>query len=138
MTLGIKNNNPSNIRWSALNHWKGQIGQSKGFCRFVTVEHGVRALLYLLRKYCYMYGCNTIEKIITRFAPPNENHTSIYIDFISKIIKFPKDKSLNLDFYSDYQGTQLYLLCCAICMYESQYHLDFATYKRALKLLHDK
>lgn len=77
----IAKNNIFNIRHAAQTKWTGQIGQNKGFVEFDTREHAIRAWLVLMRTYRKKYGCDTIEKIITSFAPPIENNTRAYINF---------------------------------------------------------
>ena len=78
-TVGLRNNNPGNIRWSASNNWQGQTGQdSNGFCVFDTPQDGIRALAVLLLNYYNKYDLNTVENIITKWAPPSENDTVTY------------------------------------------------------------
>ena len=48
-------NNPANIRFNKKNNWLGQIGSDNGFCVFDTLEHGLRALIVLLRNYINVY-----------------------------------------------------------------------------------
>ncbi len=82
---GLRNNNPGNIRLSNT-VWLGEIrpGKDKQFCHFRSMAYGYRALLKLLRNYSRLYGCDTIRSIITRWAPPNENHTEAYITYVSR------------------------------------------------------
>lgn len=77
-TLGVRNNNPLNIRYSPLNSWKGQTGSNRGFCTFSTMDYGFRAALVLLRNYVRR-GLNTPALIVKTWAPPNENDTDVYI-----------------------------------------------------------
>ena len=86
-TLGIRNNNPLNIR-RGKSVWKGEVrlgtppnGGDRGglFCRFVSIEWGLRAAFVLLRTYSTKYRANCIRDIITRWAPPSENDTERYI-----------------------------------------------------------
>lgn len=86
---GIRNNNPLNIRKG--NQWKGErkVQTDKAFEEFETMAYGIRAGFYLIRKYMSGYGgltekFNTIEKIVKRWAPPSENATNKYIDFVAK------------------------------------------------------
>lgn len=86
---GIRNNNPLNIRKG--NKWKGErpVQTDKAFEEFESMEYGIRAGFIILRKYVtgYFGICpkfNTIEKIIRRWAPPTENDTQKYIDFVAK------------------------------------------------------
>ena len=86
--LGIRNNNPLNIR-RGKTPWKGEIphspsptGEGRGeaaFCKFESIEWGIRAAFCLLRTYSRKYHLNCITDIITRWAPPSENDTSRYI-----------------------------------------------------------
>lgn len=82
-TLGAKNRNPLNIRYSSTNRWLGQRGQNKGFCVFSSLRLGFRAAFLLLRNYVRQ-GNNTIESIVTRWAPPSENDVESYIDYVCK------------------------------------------------------
>jgi hypothetical protein len=86
---GIRNNNPLNIRKG--NKWKGErpVQTDRSFEEFVSMEYGIRAGFVILRKYITGYGgltqkFNTIDKIIRRWAPPTENATQKYIDFVAK------------------------------------------------------
>lgn len=80
--LGIENRNPLNIRYSRANRWLGlhpghpDVG---GFCCFISPVYGYRAAFLLLRTYMQRYGLVTPRAIITRWAPPCENKTELYI-----------------------------------------------------------
>lgn len=82
---GIRNNNPLNIRVG--NSWRGEVSHStdKSFEQFQTMEYGIRAGFIILRKYIKKYGRDTIRKIISAWAPYNENNTELYIQTVSKI-----------------------------------------------------
>lgn len=97
---GIRNNNPLNIRKG--NSWKGErpIQTDKAFEEFVSMEYGIRAGFYLIRKYMSGYmgltqKFNTIELIIKRWAPPSENATQKYIDAVSKETGIPSRQKLS-------------------------------------------
>ena len=86
---GIRNNNPLNIRKGS--NWKGErpVQTDKAFEEFQTMQYGIRAGFVILRKYITGYNgitqkFNTIEKIVCRWAPPTENATQRYIDFVAK------------------------------------------------------
>lgn len=81
--IGFRINNPLNIRYSSANNWKGQTGQQSGFCVFDTPENGIRAAMVNLKSY-RKQGVVTIGDIISRWAPPTENNTQNYIDFVCK------------------------------------------------------
>ena len=74
--------NPLNIRYSVFNHWIGLSGEKNGFCEFESYEYGIRAGLVLLCRTYRHRGYITIEHIIKRFAPPSENNTRKYINFV--------------------------------------------------------
>lgn len=81
---GYRNNNPLNIRKSA-NTWKGKIyiGNTDGaFEQFENMAYGYRAAFKLIQTYIKKYGCDTVAKIISRWAPENENNTSAYINHV--------------------------------------------------------
>lgn len=86
---GIRNNNPLNIRKG--NSWQGERHPQtdKAFEEFESMEYGLRAGFKILRNYITGYNgktpkFNTIEKIVKRWAPPTENATRKYIDFVAK------------------------------------------------------
>jgi hypothetical protein len=83
---GIRNNNPGNIEISKANDWKGKVpidkNTDKRFEQFTDYKFGVRALIMLLRTYIRS-GRNTITKIFSAYAPPNENNTQSYIKFVA-------------------------------------------------------
>lgn len=77
---GLRNNNAGNIRANDAYQWQGQIGvDDAGFVIFDESENGLRALARVLLTYRNKYGLNTIEGIISRYAPPSENNTEAYI-----------------------------------------------------------
>mgnify|MGYP003500116271 FL=1 len=91
---GIRNNNPLNIRKG--NDWKGECSEQKdkAFEEFTSMEFGIRAGFIILRKYITGYNgltqkFNTIEKMISRWAPAIENNTAAYISQVSKMTGIP-------------------------------------------------
>ncbi|WP_462172019.1 virion protein [Pseudoalteromonas xiamenensis] len=89
---GIRNNNPLNIK--AGEQWLGLVGDDGTFAVFETAVHGIRAAGRLLRTYANEYKRNTIETIIQRWAPSNENNTLAYIHFVSDKSGIAQDKVL--------------------------------------------
>lgn len=97
MTRGYRNNNPGNIRLNALIKWEGEIqGTDKSFVTFKNMTYGIRALMKLLINY-RKRGYNTIELILNRYAPANENNTTGYIEKVSNWTEIPKNQNLVLD-----------------------------------------
>lgn len=98
--LGTMCNNPLNIRHSARNRWKGlhpTTPQVAGFCRFTAKVYGYRAALLLLRRYITHYGLRTPRQMLSRWAPPEENDTEIYIACICGRIGMSPDHVVSLD-----------------------------------------
>ena len=65
------------------------------FKQFESVEWGYRAMFVLLDTYNQRYGLNTLRGIISRYAPPEENHTAIYIDFVSSLTGIDPDEVID-------------------------------------------
>lgn len=85
--------NPLNIRYVSVNKWKGQCGQCQGFARFRNEAYGFRAAYKLICNYIKA-EYNTIEKIVSRWAPPCENNTSAYIAFVEDEIMIDRNQLL--------------------------------------------
>ena len=100
MTLYEKTNNPLNIRFNKDNNWKGQTTTLRGFVVFKTPEYGYRAAYVLLCNYIRK-GYNTPRKIITRWAPPTENDTEAYINYVSKTMDISPDTKIGLENQND-------------------------------------
>jgi hypothetical protein len=98
MTRGYKNNNFGNIVKTFKNgvqtFWEGEIkGEDERFKTFKNPAFGYRAIFVLLDSY-FEKGRNTIEKIISVYAPSNENNTKSYINSVSKITNLQQDEAL--------------------------------------------
>lgn len=93
-TRGIRNNNLGNLRVSK-DQWEGAVGDDGAFVIFDSPESGVRALAKNLQSYGRQ-GYDSIEKIINRWAPPNENDTKAYIDSVVAATGIPATQSLDL------------------------------------------
>lgn len=82
---GLRNNNPGNIRLNDI-PYEGEIvpSKDKSFKQFKSMAYGYRAMFVVLHTYARKYGINTIEGMISRYAPASENHTRKYIDAVSE------------------------------------------------------
>lgn len=80
----IGKNNVLNIRASKSFSWAGQTGATRGFCDFEGIEMCRRAGLYLLMRSYRRAGVITLAEVIKRWAPPSENETDKYVDFVCK------------------------------------------------------
>jgi hypothetical protein len=98
---GLRNNNPLNIRHNT-DTFQGEIkGSDKAFKTFITMPYGYRAAFVTLATY-HSKGYNTIEKIIPRWAPPNENNTGNYISNVARWSGVPRNKELTAADGADY------------------------------------
>lgn len=129
---GLRNNNPLNIRRGAT-PWMGEVKwierktgvnaddseavareYDRTFCQFDNMAHGWRATFLLLKKYINVYKCNTIRKIITRWAPPNENYTDMYIGNV--VFHSCTEADTVLHFSDD---SRMLSIAAAMCMVEN-------------------
>ena len=101
-TRGLKNNNPLNIRKSNDTFLGEKTSTDKAFKQFKSMAHGYRAAFVILSNY-NKRGLNTIEKIISRWAPPSDgNHTENYIQNVSIRSGVNRKKELTLQDGNDY------------------------------------
>ncbi len=111
---GIRNNNPLNIRVG--NNWKGEVANPSDhtFEQFTEMKWGVRAAFIVLRNYIVRHKCNTIRKIIPRWAPANENNTRAYIATVSQRANIQPDEPISFD-----NTCQMIALLLAMCFVEN-------------------
>lgn len=121
---GMRVNNPFNLRKSD-NHWIGKITPStdSDFEQFATYEDGCHAGLKTLCNYYKLHGCDTIAKIINRYAPNSENPTSSYTDFVAKHCNVDRNNQYNVC-----DAGNLFKLASAIIEFE-QANEDFINTK---------
>lgn len=119
---GIRNNNPLNIRkgckWIGLRPTQ----TDKEFCQFTCMVYGVRAGFITLRTYICKHKCNTIEKIISRWAPQKENDTAAYIKAVAKRTKLATDLPIRIE-----DKTELCSLVSAMIEVECGCSVDMTT-----------
>lgn len=96
-TRGLRNNNPGNIRKTA-DKWKGLSAKQTDdeFFQFDSSVWGIRAMAKLLQNYQKRYGLDSVEQIIARWAPNNENDTESYISSVSKNMGVTRAQRLDL------------------------------------------
>jgi len=89
MNVSQKNNNPVNLRFA------GQHGafQQDGFAAFPTPPEGWRAAHNQIR--ADQLRNETLSKFIFKFAPPNENNTNNYLEFVCDQLKVRPDTPLS-------------------------------------------
>lgn len=115
-----RNNNPGDLE--AGDHWQGlmpaaqltDVQKHERFAVFSAPKWGFRALAVLLHNYAALYGCDTVRKIVNRFAPPTENNTNAYVDFVSHALDVWFDDHIDVT-----NQTTLFALCKAIATFET-------------------
>ena len=92
---GIRNKNPGNIKLGT--NWDGLAAEQTDptFCIFDEAVMGIRALQRILLTYRFTHKKATIDEIIYRWAPPSENSTDKYVEFVCKKLDKEKDVRLN-------------------------------------------
>lgn len=118
--------NPLNLRYAARNNWVGQVAPRNGFCQFRATVYGVRAALITICRSYRRRGIKSVRQLITTFAPPSENRTEVYIDYICGATGVSPD--------DDFLRGGLYVLISAMCRIETGYRLSPEEYAEALKL----
>ena len=97
----VRNNNPGNIRHGGSN-WNGSVkGTDQSFVTFGSPEMGVRAMTKLLYKYNRPgsdngYNRRSVREIINKWAPPNENNTTAYVNAVAKKLGVSPDQDIDL------------------------------------------
>lgn len=120
---GIRNNNPGNIKDFGL-PWEGLASRSemteeqrreKTFCVFRKPWWGIRAMARTLLTYQRKYGLRTLDAIMRRWAPAEDNNPEeAYIHFVTAHVGLPRDHHIDL---TDYR--RMLRLCEAIIMFEN-------------------
>ena len=84
MSRGLQNCNPGNIRQSKV-RYKGEVRPSRdsAFKQFESLAWGYRAIF------------DTIRGMISRWAPPSENHTETYIRAVADAVGIPDGQPLD-------------------------------------------
>jgi hypothetical protein len=125
---GLRNNNPLNIRHSA-DSFQGEIkGTDTAFKTFISMPYGYRAAFVALATY-NLRGENTIEKIVTRWAPPNENNTAGYVASVEKWSGVSRHKVLTLA-----DGTDYIMIVAAMSFMENGKNADISEVKAGFNL----
>lgn len=129
---GIRNHNPGNIRhgekWQGLSSTQAD----KNFCQFTDPVWGIRALFKVLFTYQKKHHKKTIHQIIDRYAPPNENHTDNYINFVANKLGVGANDDISVQ-----DTVTLYALSEAITKMENsnQHPYTLEQYNKAFSLL---
>lgn len=110
----LERNNPGNIVKTAIT-WKGEVDCDSKFECFESPYWGLRAMTKNVMAYYYTRDLHTIREIITRWAPPHENDTDMYVELVSYKLKIHPDEHFELSHH-------LYPLVEAIIIMENGYN----------------
>lgn len=102
LPVGVRNNNPGNLRINPANKWQGKVTPSRDrrFETFETPVFGIRALAVLLIKYFDRDGLHTVRSIINKYAPTEENPTANYASHVAGRMGVAVDDPLDLHEYA--------------------------------------
>lgn len=127
-TRGERNNNPLNIRYNPRNQWRNQLTpDNKGFCRFATMQDGINAAARLLYVYYTRYNLNTIELIVSRWAPASENNVEAYIKTCTRLTAFKRNEVLPFTYLG------IGILLQAMARVESQVRIQSGSVQLAIE-----
>lgn len=95
---GIRLNNPGNIKRDG-DKWVGMAPEQPDptLIKFTDPVYGLRAMAKLLLNYQRLRKCRNIEQIIGRYAPPSENPTDAYIDFVCRATGYTEIERVDLN-----------------------------------------
>lgn len=130
MSRGLANCNPGNIRRSS-SRYRGEVRPSRDpdFKQFESIEWGYRAIFVTLNTYRRKYGLRTIREMISRWAPPVENHTEAYIRAVTARTGFSADAVLDTR-----SRQQMIPLIAAMSEVENGVKADFRAVERGWEL----
>ncbi len=100
---GIRNNNPGNLNYVGQNGATLEEHSTPRFARFNSAFEGFAALGKQIKAYyngtskaAGYQKLQSVEDIISRFAPASENNTQAYINKLSKMLGVGRGDSLNI------------------------------------------
>ena len=90
-SLARRNNNPGNLRW-AKTQARTVLTASGKFAAFNSALEGWQALYdYILDK---AQDGLTLRAFVSLYAPPTENNTELYLDFMARQLNASPDETL--------------------------------------------
>src|SRR5574337_432171 len=92
-TIAWRNNNPGNLVCGSFSKSHGAVGCNNGKAVFPDTEAGRKAQTALLKT--PKYQNSTIEETIKAYAPPKENPTEKYIQYVTNKTGMSRDKKLS-------------------------------------------
>lgn len=130
MSRGLANCNPGNIRRSKV-RYRGEVQPSRdrAFKQFESLAWGYRAIFVLLDTYRIRHGLDTVRGMISRWAPPCENHTQTYIRAVAEEVGVADDRPLD----TRERGTML-RMAAAISRVENGVRADMTALEQGWEL----
>lgn len=135
MPRGIRNCNPLNIRKGAK--WKGlrAVQTDPAFCQFKSMVWGIRAAFRLMHNHITGFGgsrprCDTVEKLISVWAPATENDTKAYVAHVCRLADC--SPSTHIDPHDD---VLIIRIARTMAMVECGVWLDVELFNKAYELL---
>lgn len=131
MSRGLRNCNPGNIRRSPGVCYSGEKhpGRDPEFREFCSMEWGFRALFVVLYTYHRRHGLKSCRAWIGRWAPPCENNTRAYVDYLCRRVGITPDQELD-----PLKEEVMIPLACAICEIENGAKADLAQVQQGWEL----
>ena len=131
MTRGMKNNNAGNIRRNNTK-WQGlsDTQTDKEFFQFKEMKWGLRAMMRTIQNYNKIHGLRSIREVVSRWAPPFENDTILYVNTVAKRTGLDPDHKIKFD-----DMEELSLICQAMCFMENSVQIDIVEFYKAWHLL---
>lgn len=97
-TRGLKNRNPGNLRGNPGVQWDGQVMiDNHGFVVFDSDVNGIRAAIVNLHTHYVRDREITVLALIAEYAPPVENNTKQYVDFVCGRLGVADSDTLDFD-----------------------------------------
>lgn len=87
--------NPGNLVKSS-SVWVGETERQGRFTAFRSAHYGLRALCIVMLRYEQRHHVDTLEKFVHRFAPPSENNTDEYINFLSSKLGIGRRQKISI------------------------------------------
>lgn len=116
-TRGERNCNPLNIKKTNIK-WHGKIeGKDAIFETFKDNYYGYRAALICLYKH-YRTGSNTINSLISKWAPSSENLTHNYVTYVSFLSPFSPNKIFSWSY------SNVLIIMSLMCKFENGKMID--------------
>lgn len=100
---GVSRNNPGNLRYNAADKWQGLADDPSDGTFFVFKDpiYGIRAMACTLIAYQDKHNCETVPDFISRWAPPSENATQAYSNFVAAYMEVTSNTQIDVHVYGN-------------------------------------